>query len=447
MCSVRYDTVINIELKKEYKMVESLPKKGCLILIVVISALLMLVACGDGEEEEASPLVRPLDTTEEVVVIPDEPIVVTIGNITDITGPGAYAVTKVGMALEDLAAYYNDNNLIPGIRFEVITYDGQMDPAKDIPGYEWLRENGADLIFTTVPATSTTLKPRVESDEVVLFTVAGNREGFLPPGYVFNLGIDPEYEAYTLLRWIAENDWDYQTKGPAKIGGAAWSESYSDTLLAAMEEYCSIHPDQFEWIGGYLTNFGFIWSAEVEALKDCDYIYPGIILKNFVEQYREAGHNGAKFMGSDSQAVFLGMIDDADLWDEIDGMLFLKTSRWWNEEGELIDLIKQLVYQYRPNDAEEIIRSGNGYLAMNQVYSMFLIIGEAVETVGPQNLDSQSIYDAAASFVFTSDNVQKASFGIEKRDAVDAYAMYEARGMEQDIFRVQDEWFPTIRNP
>ncbi len=264
---------------------------------------------------------------------------------------------------------------------------------------------------------------------------------------MFNLGIDPQYEAYTLLKWIAENDWDYETKGPAKIGGAAWSESYSDALLPAMEEYCSNHPDQFEWEGGYLTSFGFLWQAEVEALKDCDYVYPGIIMQNFVQQYREAGHTAAKFMGSDSQAVFLGMIDTAELWDEIDGMIFLKTSRWWNEEGEIINLTRQLVDQYHSDEAEEIIRSGNGYLSVNQIYPMFMIIADAAEAVGPQNIDSQALYDAATSMVFTVEGVQRASFNETKRDAVDAYSIYEARAAEDDIFRVQDEWFPTVRNP
>jgi len=48
------------------------------------------------------------------------------------------------MALEDLVAYYNDSDLIPGVRLEVVVYDGQWDPARDIPGYEWLRGRGAD---------------------------------------------------------------------------------------------------------------------------------------------------------------------------------------------------------------------------------------------------------------------------------------------------------------
>lgn len=67
--------------------------------------------------------------------------------------------------------------------------------------------------------------------------------------------------------------------------------------------------------------------------------------------------------------------------------------------------------------------------------------------MGPQNVDSQAIYDAATSFVMTTDGVQRLSFGEEKRNAIDAYAMYEARSPENDIFRMHEEWYPTVRGP
>ncbi len=423
-------------------MVQTSTNKGFLILMTVVPALLAMTACGGGGDDEPLPLAQPAATMEEMAVIPDEPVVITIGNLTDITGPGAGGVAMVDMSLEDLTAYYNENNLIPGVELEVISYDEEMDTARDIPGYEWLREKGADIIFSPVPGVPSNLKPRADKDKVVVFAVAASKEGILPPGYVFNLGVDPQNEAYTLLNWIAENDWDYESNGPAKIGGAAWAEAYSETFIAAMKEYCSVHPDQFEWEGGYLTNFNFIWGPEVDALKDCDYVFPGVVMGSFVEQYREAGHT-AKFAASDPSAAFLRLVK----WDDIDGMLFVKYPRWWNEEGELIDIINKIVREYHPDDADEIIRSGNGYLAINQIHAMFSIIANAAEVVGPQNLNSQAIYAAATSFVLTSDGVQRASFNEEKRNATDAYGIYEARSTEEDLFRLNDEWCPAVCTP
>ena len=415
------------------------------LLLITLIGYSLLVACG-GDSNNGGNGGSPTPPLPNGIETP--PLTeITIGNLSDYTGVSSNAMEYINMALDDLVEYYNENNLIPGVRLKVITYDGQMDPSRDIPGYEWLKQKGADLIFTPIPATPTTLKPRADRDEVVVFGLSGSKKGFLPPGWVFDLGIYSQYEAYTLLKWIAENDWDYQTKGPAKIGGAAWSESYSDELFTAMKEYCSVHPDQFEWEGGYLTNFSLIWAAEVDALKDCDYVNPGIVLTSFVKEYRAAGHTEAKFIGSDTQAAFLGMMDASELWDEIDGMLFLKTPRWWHEEGEIIDLVMQLLYENHPDDAEKIIRSGNGYLAMNQMYPMFQIIADAAEAVGPQNLDSQALYDAATSLLLMIDGTQRFSFSEEKRDAIDAFAIYEARATEKDIFRLHDEWYPTVRNP
>ncbi|NQT72111.1 MAG: hypothetical protein HQ553_04995 [Chloroflexi bacterium] len=141
------------------------------------------------------------------------------------------------------------------------------------------------------------------------------------------------------------------------------------------------------------------------------------------------------------------MIDDAKLWDEIDGVLFLKSSRWWNEEGQIVNLAMQLLHENHQDRAQEIMDSGVGYMALSQIYQMFNIIADAAKIVGTQNLDSQALYEAATSFALTIDGIQRHSFNETKRDSVDFYAMYEARAESEDIFRLNEEWFPTVRKP
>ena len=125
------------------------------------------------------------------------------------------------------------------------------EPSKHITGYEWLKEKGADLIFTPVPAAPAVLKPRCDKDEIVLFGASASREGYLPAGYTFCGSVLPDHMAYTYLKWIAENDWDYTTNGPAKLGTAGWTSPMYEDFKDAMEEYFITHPDQFEWVGGY----------------------------------------------------------------------------------------------------------------------------------------------------------------------------------------------------
>ncbi len=413
-----------------------------LVILVVLSLVIGITGCGEDGSETPSPTTQPTSTSE-----PQQNVVVTIGNLTDKTGAGAGAMAFVDMALVDTVEYYNENDLIPGIEVKVIEYDGQFDPSRDISGYKWLRERGADVIMAFLQITPVTLQPIVNEDKVVLFTATTEYEVMDPPGYVFAMTNLWEDLVYTQLKWIAENDWDYGTKGPAKLGGAGWNDPGSNITHIAAKEYAKAHPDQFEWVGGYLPEIStFTWGSEVEALKDCDYIFAPIIMANFAKEYRTAGYT-AKFLAGEAQTSFFGVISDAGLWDEIDGSLFTLSSKWWNEEkGELLNLVKDLMNQNHPGDTEDIMRAGKAYFAVTQAVQMLEIIEAAAEAVGPGNIDSQSIYDAAQSFSMTVDGMSRYSFNETKRTAVDYLAIYEANGAAKDIFRASD-WLPVVTEP
>ncbi|MBM3133075.1 MAG: ABC transporter substrate-binding protein, partial [Chloroflexi bacterium] len=140
-------------------------------LVLVLALLPVLAACGDDGAPSTS---LPPGGDE-----PARKVTITVGNLSDLTGPAAAAMTVINMALEDIVRYYNDEDLIPGIALKVVTYDGQYRPSNNIPGYEWLKERGADLIFSAVPGTPETLKPFVDSDRMVLFGASASPEGYL----------------------------------------------------------------------------------------------------------------------------------------------------------------------------------------------------------------------------------------------------------------------------
>ncbi|NQT73892.1 MAG: ABC transporter substrate-binding protein [Chloroflexi bacterium] len=209
-------------------------KAEVVALAVLLMMLLSLAACGD---DAATPEDKqtPVETTQPT----EEEVVITIGNLTDLTGPAAATGKTITMALEDIIEYYNEQNLIPGVELKIVTYDAQLDPARDIPAYEWLLERGADVIFTIQPATPITLKPIVDADQVMLFAATGDLEFISPPGYVFVVATSvPQYEAYTLMKWISTNDWDYAINGPARIGGAGWDLGLLKWCLCGNEGVC-----------------------------------------------------------------------------------------------------------------------------------------------------------------------------------------------------------------
>ena len=167
-------------------------------LAVVLLLLSLSTACsGSDDDGDLVPLAEP--TVEQQSTRSPSgnmgEVVINIGHIADLTGVSARSNSIMSMALDDMIEYYNNNNLIPGVKLNVITYDGQYDPARDIPGYEWLMEKDADLIFTMMGGTPQTLKPRVNEDKVVLFAATVDLEELFPPGYVFDLGVIPQYEA------------------------------------------------------------------------------------------------------------------------------------------------------------------------------------------------------------------------------------------------------------
>lgn len=412
------------------------------VLFVTIS--LMVAGCGDddgvgngdADDKEASPSTPP----------PSEPIKITIGNHSDLTGVSSNAMILVTRSLEDMVDYYNKENLIPGVELEVVTYDGQYNPANDIPGYHWLKERGADVFFTGIAPASITLKPLLEDDQMVMFSVTPPTKAFQPPGRVFAAGNTlAQWDATTVLKWVAENDPDFPLGRPAKVGGAFWAEDYGADCLAGAKKYAMAHPEQYEWVGGFLNDWSFIWDTEVEKLKNCDYVFPPIPMNQFVKQYRDAGYT-AKFIGTDAHLAFLGMIDDADLWEEVDGMWFIKCGRWWNDKGEIVELTKKLLQIYHPDEADSIIRSGISYLGTQQVYIMLELIKETVETVGSDNFTPQAIYDTAQSFSITVDGCPH-SYSETKRTSNDGLAVYEMRAAEKDIFRVHVEWLPIVYEP
>lgn len=372
--------------------------------------------------------------------------VITIGNLTDLTGVGSEGMRTVNMALKDLARYYNEKNLIPNVELKVIEYDNQYDPSKDVPGYEWLRQRGSQLVFTPVPPSGMTLKSKANADQIPLFVCSLPVEETLPPGYVFCVGLTPEYEAYTFLQWLAENDPDFPKGRPAKIGGAGWNDAYTPAFFKAAQAYCKKHPDQFEWVGGYLTNFSFSWEAETSALKDADYVVPPGMLVNFAKQYRGAGGKGKLLIVDPYIAVSWKLILEANIFNELDRSLVLRTSKWWTDEGDFLDLTKQILYTYHPESAKEIMDEGVGYLGISNAYVVLEAIRHTVGLTGARKFSSEALYEGAQTMSVTVDGVEQYSFGPSKRTAANYELIYEIRADRADMVRISD-WYPMVFEP
>lgn len=398
-------------------------------LIGAAVALSLLPACGGEGEKEETGVPSPSPTHK---------VKVTIGNHTDLTGVSAIPMAEVNMGVRDAVRYYNENGLIPGVEVELIEYDGRTDSALDIPGYEWLKEKGADVIMVWIPSLGVTLRAPADSDRFPVFAANSRKESLYPPGYLFSTSPLMDDEGWNLISWVAENDWDYQTKGPAKVGGAAWDTNGLDPAFQQIKRYAELHPERIQWVGSYLVPQGsFQWDVAVEALKDCDYVIPDNFW-TFVRFYRE-GNGKAKFLGTDTHSSF-AVIEDMRGWPWIDGMLIIWQSEWWSDTGELAGLVNRVIRQYHSEETAQAARLGKGYFAFINAMTVLEIIRSAAETVGPENVNSQTIYDVAQSFTLSLDGVQRFSYSPTKRTSPDRMAVHRVDAGAKDVVRLT-EWF------
>jgi len=401
---------------------------SCLMIIAVLSALCL--SCGGGAKKEK--------------------VTIVVGNITDQSGPASNALIPINYAMQDLADYFNDQNLIPGATIKVATYDARYDPSRDVPAWDYLKDKGAKVMVTALPTTAETLKSFAAADKIPLWTMTTSDTLINPPGWVFCANSPAEAQIQTLLQWVSENDPDFPTGRPAKIGSVGWEEPYAISLRNGAKGYAQAHSDKFQWIAGLLAPMGqMTWSGEVQTLKGCDYVIPpstGTGTSTFIKEFRDGGYK-AKFLGTDAHCAYRGLVIDAVGWAGVDGMLTTQPTRWWNESqtSTVVALANSLLQQNHASEASDTIHSGIGYVgSMQQLYQFYQVLQQAVKDVGAENFDGQAFYDTANSFTMTWDGYQPWDLTATKRYTWNYAGIYEWSAQQGDIVRKVPDWLPLL---
>lgn len=397
------------------------------VLLVVVVLSTLCLSCAGGDEERGT---------------------VVMGMLTDMTGPASSFLVYGDKVYYDLADYINRNDPIPGVRIDIVAYDTQYNPSRDMQGYEWLREQGAKVIFSGIPTVGDTLKTVAARDQMVLLSSAPSTYQLIPPGWVFGQTPPVGWVMKGFLKWISETDWDYQAEGrKPRIGAVGWEEPYQKDVTAAIKEYVDEHPDEFEFVGGPMAPMGTMtWYGEVEKLKNADYIYlpsTGTGIPTFVNEYRGKGYK-AKFLGLDAMSAFTELIIDSCGWDYLDGSLTAHTALYWTDQYPTVDKAKELLQTYRPGDKDRIIDMGLGYLSIYFCAMLqFEILRAAVAEVGAENFDSQAYYDAALDFNWSTEGLPARGYGFTEtvRYARKDFRVYEWSAEARSLVGVTD-WIP-----
>jgi len=382
----------------------------------------------------------------------EEEMVITIGEMTDLTGPASPAIISLHYALEHMVKYYNEEGLIPGVKFDIVSWDTKYDPARDLPGYDWVRERGAELIVAVPPPTGVALKSFADIDKFPIVSLSTNMPMLEPPGWIFAMSNPHFMMMKTFLKWISEEDPDFPTDRPAKIGLVGWSEPAIIEDHRAVAEYCQDHPDKFEYVCHYIVPFGTLsWSGEVEKLKDCDYIeakgFPtGAIINEFINKGYRTNSKGIFDVGT--AASYRGFLVDQCGWERLDGLLTPNMSLMWNEPTPLVNLAKELLHTYQPDKAKEWIYAGLAYVGgILNLVATFQILEQAIEEVGAENFDGQAFYDAAIKYK-TGGPLWEGypsgwGFSETKRYLADHVAIYQFSAEAEDLVWIGG-WVPLV---
>ena len=371
-------------------------------------------------------------------------VTVTVGFLTDFTGPGGPAIAKLYPVIQDLVQYYNDEELIPDAKVRLISYDTAMDTAKYIPGYDWLKERGAKLIITSLPGGVETVKPFAGRDGLPIFSYLYDEAMMEPPGaeWVFSITTPSKLEGKTLLNWVSKSHWDY-TQGVPKLGFYDWETSDGIDRQAAIEEYCQAHPDEFDLVGSFLVPSGTMSpTGEAQELKDCDYIF-AINTQGayFMKTYRDSGYH-AQFLGACSTFGFYEFFKSMLGWEKLDGYITTMLLPWWDEENAAAVFIKEFIDRYHPGKSAEDM-GASYYGAFFDTLAVFEILQQAVTDVGAANLSGQALHDAGVKYSLDQAGLPEYGFTDTVRYLVHGAAVYEWSAESEGLVRLSD-WIPFI---
>jgi ABC-type branched-subunit amino acid transport system substrate-binding protein len=403
--------------------------KVAMAFLVVLALLVPLsLGCGGGGEKG---------------------VTIVIGEITDLTGPASPACLPVHYGLVDLVRYFNEEDLIPGVRLKLVTYDFAYSPARDLPGYDWCKAKGAEVIMAIMYSTSETLKPFAERDKVVIFTTGVTDVILEPPGWVFAMGAPFAEQANTILKWISENRWDYVTKGRVpKVGVIGWNQPATLDMEKGVKAYCQAHQDKFQWIGASKPPVGTqMFSSDVEKLKDADIIVPFGYSAGFI---MKASHDKGYypiFIADSTAAAYKRFYLDLAGWEGVDGFLTSDAQlQWWDEPNEQIELARELLNKWRRGEADDLINAGSGYGGGFITQRIFLeAIRETVERVGAENFSGQALYDTTVNFEVQFDGHPKWYYTATDRTCIHDVLIHEWSAAQQTLVRVTPDWLPLVK--
>jgi len=322
---------------------------------------------------------------------------VLIGYIGDFSGPTAQASSRLWTCATEFFKWANETDYLPGVKVEWTEEDDRYDPGQVPIAYRGVMAEEPLAIFTMRAATAAVVKSLAERDQVPVIGFTGSVETAQdPPGYVFVGSFVPEIGFNSFLNYVSDT---WTEDRPCRIASISWDTddgrqhivSGAETAAALgidfKEEYAEIAPPGTMDLATYMIRI---------KEMDPDYIYMALV--------GPASGSAVKTMISmdmDTTKAVYCVMSGGGMYEELTavageentyGATLVMADYAYSIQTEDQKRIKMLMEGTDFGwDARYHVNALSFYLSCKILYEGMRI---AIEDVGIENLDRESLYNA-----------------------------------------------------
>ena len=405
------------QTRRTLKVQREFGKMTIAFVVLLMIALPMLGACGEKEvvkevvkevpveKEVVKEVVKEVPVEKEVVKEVEVPVEVEKEVIKevqvakkDLSVLGLCSLTGLGLAgknmywaSDDYYDYVNDNGGINGHRIKFAYGDGQYAGSPTLNLYNRLMSGEDNPLVVDMQSGSqviTTLKGKFGQDKIPAVFPSPHDLALYPPAYMFGVGPTYGQQFATWIDWVLA-DWEESRPLRVAVMGidAAFGRMVVPTGIPYAEEKGVEIVDQ-EYYAADTVDF-------TTYLRRIEENNPDYVWLNVVTHHAAAIMKDAHKLGLPEKMQFVACLASASqetinlLGDLSEGLISMTDKEVWSADEPGHILMRQLQETNRGEIHEDYMYISVFTQAMAIVEAMKV----ALETVGPDKLDSQAVYE------------------------------------------------------
>ena len=307
------------------------------LVVLVVAAVCLLIL----------PL---LSACAAPAVSPGQEKVFKVGSIMDLSGPiSCCGITGLN-AIKAYFNYLNDDKVVPGWKFEVISWDTRYDAARAAPGYRYCMDKGANLIQTAYAQDTEAAKPMGLADKVLTFGYNTTAVTTGLPSWSFTQVPLVEDVNASFFNWVIQN-WDYKKAGRKPIvAQISWDNSMGQAGAKGAETFCKSKPDKLDWAGNIVLPPGTMDITQPAAefdRKKVDYVFSTMVSSPTVALIKLIDTNKYTYkvgMGDWAFVCFKSMKDRGG--PALAGHYWITSHGWHTDDSKGIKFMKEILNRY-----------------------------------------------------------------------------------------------------